>query len=165
MRAAHTLKVHGRALGVADGDGPPFRFVARQKVRATPAIEGRRELPGQVEGLAESRVHAVAASGRELVCCIAEQNDVLLRAGPGFERTCHEQWPPLHTWWYLLNDFVDPRIVVLVCVPYLLDIDISDSIGRRVMEMIEHHVELLGVRYWIGDDISCRGHPDLHRPY
>lgn len=61
---------HGGFLhegGVEFGDGTTLGVVGGEEVRAAPATEGAVEFPGEVVGVLDSGIEAVAARGGELV--------------------------------------------------------------------------------------------------
>ena len=53
--------------------GAAFGLVTGEQPGATPAVDRGGELPGQIEGFGDPRVHTVAAGGRELVRRVADQ--------------------------------------------------------------------------------------------
>lgn len=51
----------------------PFALIAFQQAIFPPALHGRGELPAEVDGIADTEVHAITAVRRMQMACIAGQ--------------------------------------------------------------------------------------------
>src|SRR5207245_3116198 len=69
-------RAHLSRLGYVDHpDGPTLQSVAVQQARPSPALEHRRQFPADIYRVANSGIHAEAASGPWTIRRVTDEND------------------------------------------------------------------------------------------
>src|ERR1700692_3045178 len=66
-------------LHVAHADRPALSTIGSEQLRAAPSAQRRRELPGEIGGIAYAGVHSEAACGDYQVCCVPRDENATFR--------------------------------------------------------------------------------------
>ena len=96
QRRAHQLVRRRAEIDDGFGDGtlvdlPPLELVGGEQIATAPALQPRRQLPTEIDGVADAHVHAEAAEWGMQMARIARQKYPALGVGVGHEPVCEPQ--------------------------------------------------------------------------